>query len=579
MIQNIVEKTKQLVGIDEFDKKTDETEWANCVIKPTKAGLLAIKEDALFAISNHFSNFIALVGPPGVGKSTLSSAIYNALRGDRTNYFEASAVAMESFTKGIWSLNERTKVRLGAKDTVNVLDLEGIDDEDVIHYLVVVAMTLSKAILLCANYTVNPRFQFSMFKTVESGVRIFKENNIRVPKPIIYIQVPFGMTTFQIRAGKVDADGLFAEIKRRYKILADFEMRLFSLPSFEGSNRFDRKYMQSVQSLIREFEAIEEPKSAKVEDRVKYARIVASALNKNSPQMIHDLNLKFLLNQISLITGVHESMARLKLRHKAEGVLPLPTKISFHQFCSLVCPSGKYGYADDIKLVAKALAYYDAESNKHQQAIQEIDDEKYCLDPRQNIRDIYEKGVVELEQLLRRKGSQFMEQDTQRFSSFVKAEIERYINKIEFYGSTYLPYQLREAVNQKRHELNTELIKNTQNVVKIPADHLSDEVLTKGWEVATNTLKEDWEKRKRAAIGGRKVTTTGDHKCPNASCGNDHSPGVGHKACGRGALWYWIDTKTKYCVCDGGCGSVSTITSVCCWSCGTTLKAEVVPIN
>jgi len=174
------------------------------------------------------------------------------------------------------------------------------------------------------------------------------------------------------------------------------------------------------------------------------------------------------------------------------------------------------------------------------------------------------------------KGNEFMKLDEALFSSLVKAEIQKHINQIKFNGSTSLPYQLRSTVDAKRHELKTQLLRNTQNVVKIPSDYLSIELLTKGWETATNTLKQGWEKRIRDAIGARKVTTSGDHKCPK--CGNDHSPGVGHKACGKGALWYWVDAQTKYCVCDG-CKELSRITSVCCWSCSTTLKAEIVPIS
>ena len=105
---------------------------------------------------NLFCIYIVLIG-----KSTLAS-IYNVLREDKTEYFEASD-CMEGFTKGIWSLKERIKVEHNACDKINVLDLEGLEDED-IHYFVVVAMALSKAMLLCANYNGSPRFKFDMLK-------------------------------------------------------------------------------------------------------------------------------------------------------------------------------------------------------------------------------------------------------------------------------------------------------------------------------------------------------------------------------------------------------------------------------
>eukprot|EP00484_Ammonia_sp_Unknown_P029231 CAMPEP_0197025524 /NCGR_PEP_ID=MMETSP1384-20130603/5829_1 /TAXON_ID=29189 /ORGANISM="Ammonia sp." /LENGTH=563 /DNA_ID=CAMNT_0042454061 /DNA_START=37 /DNA_END=1725 /DNA_ORIENTATION=+ len=548
--QDLVNEAKKRLGGDEFDEKRDQTQWAHCVIKPypdppkdgdtfmiREADTLVIRDTALDVISTNFSNIVSLVGPPGAGKSTLSTAIYNAQRGDRRDYFEVSGKSIESFTRGIWSLNERTKVSQSAKDRVDLLDLEGIADEDVIHYLVVIAMTLSKAILVCANLrNGNCRIDFPIFKTLAGGVRIFKQHNIKL-KPVIYIQVPFGETLFTVSDNmKIDEHELFAAIKRKYKVLQDFEMRTFSVPSFKN-NRFDRHYMQSVQSLIKELQGIEELKSAKTENRVEYARNVANALITNSPSMVNDFNFKILREQIKLITAVHESNAKLTLCHKAESKLPLKEMISYTKFCRSVCPSGTFGYAEGIKEEAKALAYYDPDDKRHEQAIEEIDDAKFCIEAQQaiDIRNVYEKGIIELEQLLMTKGKQFMDLDAPYFQSFVHALIQTYINKIDFYGSTSLPYELQAAVDAKRHELKTKLLENTQHVVKIPAHYLSDKILTTGWKTATNKLKEAWETRKRRAIGDRKVIASGNLVCPK--CGNDHTPGVGHKQCGKGALW------------------------------------------
>ena len=61
-------------------------------------------------------------------------------------------------------------------------------------------------------------------------------------------------------------------------------------------------------------------------------------------------------------------------------------------------------------------------------------------------------------------------------------------------------------------------------------------------------IKTECEKMKaKSLIDKRKVMTSGHHKCSN--CGKNHCPGVGHKKCGRGAIWYWIDSQTKYCIC------------------------------
>lgn len=563
-----------------FDEE-DSTPLANCVIKPKpcdeskdeeEVSELVIRKSALVSISKHFHNIVSLVGPPGVGKSTLSSTMYNVMRNDRNDYFEISGESLESFTRGIWSLNEHTKVEKAIRDKINVLDLEGIDTDDTIHYLVVVAMALSKAMLFCADYTGrNPRFMFSIFKTIECGARIFKEKNIRVPKPIIYIQVPFGMTTFKIGKETVDENGLFKSIKKKYKILKDFEMRIFSLPVF-AKNRFDRKYQNAVRRLIDEFKNIKE--GVPVEQRVKYAEGVIAALNSNSPSIISDMNLKCFQNELKLrIKGIKDDSI-VALRQKA-AAQQINKKLSFDAYCKLFCPQGLYSFADTAKQLALSLAYYDPKSAKHQKIINDIKGEKYCIDPKVICKDNYENALIRLKANLITKGNNFMKLHSTTFNSFVDLKIAEAKNKIKFKGSTYLPGHLRAAINQKKHELNSELLEKTQNEFTIPDDHLNIDI-NKKWESEMDTLRAQWEAQISNMKWKRKVTTSGNHKCPN--CGNDHTSGVCHKKCGRKALWYWVDGPTNYCMCDGGCNELSQITSVCCWNCGTTLNATIITI-
>jgi len=416
-----------------------------------------------------------------------------------------------------------------------------------------------------------------MFKTLESGVRIFKQNNIRVPKPIIYIQVPHGMTQFKIRSGTVDKNGLFVAIKKKYKILQDFEMRIFSLPSFKNKNRFDNNYLNAVKGLIEEFKGIKE--QVATEDRVKYAYGVAAALNSGSPSIVHDMNTKFFKNEIKLRGDNIKANAINILRKKAgiKGKEITHKNMSFAAFCRLVCPNGKYHYGKEIKQQALQLAYYDENNNQIVQIVRTFEQKNFFIDPMKQCQDIYDNAMVELQSKLVAKGDQYMKLHSNTFRSFVNLEVQNAKNKIKFNGSTYMPYQLRQSVQRRKHELNTELIAKTQNAVKIPNDHLSDDILENAWNVAINTLKKEWEAMKsKALVDKRKVITSGNHKCP--SCGNDHSPGLGHKKCGEGALWYWVDGQTKTCICDT-CKETSVITSVCCWSCSTTLNARIIPIN
>ena len=61
--------------------------------------------------------------------------------------------------------------------------------------------------------------KFDMLNTLQSGIRVYKQNNIRVPSPIIYVQVPMdestgkAMTQFKLRKETVDQKGLVGYIK------------------------------------------------------------------------------------------------------------------------------------------------------------------------------------------------------------------------------------------------------------------------------------------------------------------------------------------------------------------------------
>mmetsp|Transcript_53578 Transcript_53578/g.48190 ORF Transcript_53578/g.48190 Transcript_53578/m.48190 type:complete len:593 (-) Transcript_53578:29-1807(-) len=563
--------------------KFESTKWAECIVTEADDDKLAINKDAMSAVRNHFRDVISLVGPPGVGKSTLASTIYNVLRNNRDEYFEASD-GMAGFTKGIWTLREQIKVAHNAKDKINILDLEGLEDEDIIHYFVVVAMALSKAMLLCANYNGSPRFKFDMFNTLQSGIRVYKQNNIRVPSPIIYVQVPFdadtgkAITKFELRKETVDKNGLIRYIKKKFKDLENFEIRVFALPTF-NKNRFDRTYLSAVQSLIDELKSID--KGIVIEERVNYAKGVAAALNNNSPSIIADMNLKFFRTEIKKHTDEIKQSTISKLRDDAK-LVKIEKMIQYTEFCKLVSRNGKYRYGNILQTQAISLAYYDASDGQHNKIIREFDDEKkYYLEVKNHCREIYAAEVSSFKSKMSAKGQELMTLNDTAFKSFLDLEIERAASEIKFNGYTSMPYSLRSSAQEKSRQLKSEVIEKTQNIVTVPSDYLSMDLLTKKWDTKVNDLKSGWEKqKKRALVERRKVITSGNHKCPK--CGKDHSPGVCHKSCkksagGKGTLYYWVDGPTNTCICDK-CEETSRITSVCCYDCSTTLSARIVPI-
>eukprot|EP01084_Bolivina_argentea_P128397 226964_1 len=492
-------KYQQMTGDSKDNFESDN--FSTCIVAPNDdEDELRLNTKAFRAIANHFHNVISLVGPPGVGKSTLSSTIYNVMRNDKNEYFAASD-CLEGFTKGIWTLKESIKVSKANCDSINVLDL-------------------------CSS---------SVCSTGRNG--------------------------------------LIAHIKKKFKDLAGFEMRLFSLPEFKNDTRFDNEYLKAVKVLINELNGINE--GVPIEERVQYATVVTVALNKHSPVMIADMNLKFFKNAIERKSAAIQTNAIVTLRENSDSQR-LEKNMSFNDFCNLVCLNGVYRFGETIKKQAIASSYFDKENAHHRKIIDDFDDEKkYYIQPKDHCKDIYNKLIANLKSRLAAKGEQIMKINSEAFESYIGAEVKQASNKIKYDGYTGMPNQLRSMVKEKQRQFKIETIEKTQNMVNLPDDYLDMNMLDRSWETAVNSLKQEWmDKKKRALSDRRKVLTSGDTTCP--SCGKKHGDGVSNlkESCYKSnSIYYWVDGPTNTCVCDI-CEETSVITSVCCASsnCGATLS-------
>jgi alpha-D-ribose 1-methylphosphonate 5-triphosphate synthase subunit PhnL len=75
-------------------QKKLESSHTKCFIN-TDLGSKTLKIIPHKALKTHFSNCVVLAGPPGAGKSTLATMVYNLMHGDEIPYFEWSS-AMNS---------------------------------------------------------------------------------------------------------------------------------------------------------------------------------------------------------------------------------------------------------------------------------------------------------------------------------------------------------------------------------------------------------------------------------------------------------------------------------------------------
>lgn len=67
---------------------------------------------------------VAVVGPPGAGKSTTCNTLYHIAFGSKASFFEPSANPT-SFTKGLWLLSKDARKNLPADINWECVDMEG----------------------------------------------------------------------------------------------------------------------------------------------------------------------------------------------------------------------------------------------------------------------------------------------------------------------------------------------------------------------------------------------------------------------------------------------------------------------
>eukprot|EP01083_Nonionella_stella_P082417 227466_1 len=584
------------------DKKFDSTESAdNAVSINEKKGTLAPNPKAMKTIREQFGRVLSVCGNPGSGKSTLTSTLYNIMRGDKRPYFEISD-GMESFTRGIWALKDVVKAAHADKDSVygwDVLDLEGLANSNAIHYLVVVALALSDAIALCG---LKKRFNFDALKTIMAGLKNYRANNITLPTPTIYLQVPWvnytGQKEFKISKNeKRDKDGFIAYIFERFgDDLQGVEIRLFATDfpdeddddydeeDEENHPRFSKEYIQSVEGFLADLRTIPSKKVA-IEQRVEYATQMVKALNDNSPGMIVKLNYKFFKDIVEQFAREEEASATLRI--KQEGITVCNTiqdNLTFPAFCQKIGDGGKLQYGKAVYDKAITLSFYkesDAEINKL--ANKYRDDEKgqgkYYVSANPLCKDSYKLAIANVKSHMTTKGNELQQHNETNFRSFVNVQVETAMEAIQFQGSLSLPWKVTEDVREKRAELKKEIIEKTQNLVELPKDFLNDDILKSKWDTAVNTKKAQWAVMKTSALGEdkRKVITAGNHTC--GKCGKKHGNGVTDLKC-QDSLYYWVDAQTKYCICDT-CHKLWKAGTIVCASssCKAPLDVRVIPIN
>ena len=98
---------------------------------------------------SQFDGFIACIGKPGQGKSSLCSAYYKVYYGINKEIFSISS-STTSFTKGLWILKKEERQKIKQNIIKDIIDVEGfqVDDLSTWKYIMIVAFIATDLIVV-----------------------------------------------------------------------------------------------------------------------------------------------------------------------------------------------------------------------------------------------------------------------------------------------------------------------------------------------------------------------------------------------------------------------------------------------
>jgi hypothetical protein len=296
--------------------------------------LLANKRDEINAYGvkgfiQHFGGVASIIAHPGQGKSRLASAVYNIMRGTNEPYFKVSESAV-SYTKGVWRLSDDYKLKASSNDTIDILDVEGLQKENSVYYLLVSVVVLSKAIILLSRERVNKE----ALGVLEIAFKMLATLGIALKKPTIFIQAKMDESGALLDAEErpVLREELLRVIAKEIPIVKNFEVQFFSLTEIPVQRTLERAganvalsemlvtnatrlYTADVKTLLDRLVAVKDPLPS--EQRMQYLIKVLEHLNCNNPDLVLEQNLQFFTRDAKrwLVTKVFREKEHLVQTH------------------------------------------------------------------------------------------------------------------------------------------------------------------------------------------------------------------------------------------------------------------------
>jgi len=578
---------------EDINKITDDEAKEYLKKMPVESLLdLNRKEEEIYlqkGLFTQFDGFIACIGKPGQGKSSLCSAYYKIFYGIDKEIFSISNASL-SFTKGLWILKQTERQKIKQNIDKDIIDVEGfqVDELSTWKYIMIVAFIATD--LIVVNKTERKDDIKKILSIVSNSLDKMKKLGLPRILKNIWVQIEDDRRLPEF-------ENMMDSLDNNIKKWEEKGIKLYPFFLEQVGSRDLRKvndnilevdyYLEQVKDLFSRILKI--PKHESVSTLLSYIDNFNNTMNgKDTFDMNHikeAIKIDF-DNSYSIVKSNKETQL-LQEFPKDKFLLPKDSNESFIDFIS----RHKINFSFDQKTVIEKFSFYKS-SNEFDKIYNELLAKKdYKADSnifkfiydslieKVKVEERIERDQKELEERLKQQELDAKEKEreheearkkkreqTDALDEFEnqKIKIDEYFRDLKFYAdidsySSY-KYDLRGNYSSDlKSEYNNKLKKYYYDKEKEKRNIWETQINNSKYITAVQSYGEN------ECVNGHKFSDL------NVGCGRCDKKGVKYED----RLLYWVDAKENYAICKN-CNIVRHVSEkIKCGGCNADCKCKV----
>jgi len=535
-------------------------------------------------IFNSRDGFIACIGRPGEGKSSLCSAFYKSLYGVNEEVFSISNAKL-SFTKGLWTIKEKERRKIKQNIVKDIIDVEGfqVDDLSTWKYIMIVAFISTDIVI------VNRGTRMDDTKKILNIIwnSLEKMNKLGLPRILktIWIQVKNkkGLTSFNSDMENIGVS--LKNWKEKGIKIRPFKIAVVSeddLEEAEDNILNVEKYIKNVKEV---FVLIQEEN--KGESVSTFTNKIDDFNNALNGKEVFDINhIKGMLkkdvdNYYLIIKNKKER--ELMNEYKLENFeRPNNSSESFEEF---IKRNNKINFSFEKKEVIEKLTFYGSSNEFNKIYDQLLEQKEYKADSsifkeyydtlieREKVKEKKERELekIKQEELDNQERERKMREEIKKSEKRINAlnDFEKAKERIKEYYLNLKFYDDIESYSSFKYDINGDYDYNIKN------DY--NKQLREFYKEKEREKRKDWDQKIERSKFKTAVQCIGDMVCENGCKYSDDGVGCGRcrdKVKYEERLLYWVDGDTHYAICKN-CLYVRKMKEDISCTCGAKCKCKV----